>query len=371
MGGIAVLVVLLAVLWGGILMITLVNLWALPRLRALPLKAGETPLVSVCIPARDEAAVIRQTVLMLLAQDHPAFEVIVLDDGSTDNTAATARLAADRDPRLRVINGKPLPGGWLGKNWACQQLAAEARGRILVFTDADVRWNAGALHALTGMMARTDADLLTVWPTQITESWGERLVVPLIAFVILGYLPIPAVQRSSSPALAAANGQCLAFRRKAYDRIGGHMAVRASIIEDIQFARLIKGRGLRLRMADGAGWITCRMYRRWDEVRDGFAKNIIAGYGGLVPFALGVLFHWLILLVPWGLLVAGAPTAGAIFIACGISVRLLTAVATRQRALDAVLLPISALLMTIIAAQALVWHLRGGPRWKGRVATVT
>ncbi len=360
--------------------IALLNALTFPRLRRpdadAPLTDPDSPgepgtptLVSVCIPARDEAAVIGATVTRLLASDHPLFEVLVLDDGSTDGTAEILRPIARRDPRLRVLTGQPLPAGWLGKNWACHQLSSAARGRLLVFTDADVGWEADALRALVGYALRTRADLVTVWSTQVTHTWGERLIVPLMAFVIMGYLPALAVHHTRFASLAAANGQVLLFRRRAYERIGGHMAVRASIVEDIRFARLIKQRGGRLRMLDGNGRIACRMYDSWDGVRRGFAKNIIAGYGGLISFLLGCIFHWAILIVPWALLLTGR-AAALIPIALGVLVRAITAAATRQRLIDAPLLPLSALLMSAIALQALIWHVGGGPRWKGRVASV-
>jgi chlorobactene glucosyltransferase len=334
-------------------------------------------LLSICIPARDEARAIGATVRALLAQTGVEFELIILDDGSTDGTAEIARAAAGDDPRLRVLSGSPLPSGWSGKNWACQQLGQAARGAWLIFTDADVHWQPGALAALIARAEATRADLLTVWPTQTTVTWGERLCVPMMAFVILGYLPALAVHHLPFASLAAANGQCLCFRRSAYARIRGHAAVRDRIIEDIVFARAIKRAGLSLRTADGAGLIGCRMYTCWREVRDGYAKNILAGYGSTIGLLLGALFHWLILLLPWLWLIAelfgvqtgvpGGAIAAAGLIALGIGVRALTAAVTRQRVIDALLLPISALLFTRIAAQALWWQIRyGGPRWKGR-----
>ncbi len=175
-----------------------------------------------------------------------------------------------------------------------------------MFTDADVRWEPGALDALAHELEAGGADLLTVWPTQQTVTWGERLVVPLMAFSVLGYLPALLVHHARQPAFAAANGQCLAFRRAAYERLGGHAAVRSDIVEDIS-ARRAKRLGLRLRMADGAGLVRCRMYERWSEVRDGYAKNLLAGHGGSVavrwrsaPCSTGFVF-----LAPWAWLVAG------------------------------------------------------------------
>ncbi len=343
--------------------------------------AVNSPLVSICIPARNEARVIGETVRALLAQTYPNLEVLILDDGSTDGTADIARAAGDA--RLTVLTGQSLPDDWMGKSWACQQLGEAARGEWLVFTDADVRWQPDAVAALIAAAERTRADLLTVWPTQTTITWGERLVVPLMALVILGYLPALAVHHLPFASLAAANGQCLCFRRAAYTHIGGHAAVRKRIVEDITFARLIKRAGLRLRTADGAGLIGCRMYTSWADVRDGYAKNIIAGYGSVFGLLMGAIFHWAVFLLPWVWLIGdvanrwGERTTHASSVqhilgvaglcALGVGVRALTAATTRQRVGDALALPLSVLLMTRIAAQAVYWQARyGGVRWKGR-----
>lgn len=362
--GAALVVMLALVLW---------NALVFPRLRAG--QKRNAPLVSVLIPARNEADVIAATVTRLLAQTAARFEVLVLDDNSTDGTGDIARAAAAGDARLKVLNGAPLPSGWLGKNWACAQLAEAAHGDWLVFTDADVRWEPDALNALIAEARVNEADVATVWPTQITETWGERLVVPLMSMVILAYLPAALVHGTPWPAFAAANGQCLAFRRRAYDAVGGHAAVRSSIVEDIALARLAKQRGFRLRMIDGAGLVTCRMYTSWAAVRAGYAKNIIAGYGDSVVFlALATVFHWLVFLWPWVWLalgwafpaLEGWPTLPLLLVALGVGVRGLTAAFTRQRMADALLMPVSVLAMTVIAAQALWWRWHGGPQWKGR-----
>ena len=367
-----------------ILSIALLNAVTFLRLRPPPPEperpvvypAVGKPKLSVLIPARNEANSIADTVRLLLAQTYPNFEVLILDDGSTDGTPDIARAVAQGDPRLRILAGQPLLAGWLGKNWACHQLAQAARGDWLIFTDADVRWQPEALAGLVALADQAGADLLTVWPTQITVSRAERWVVPLIALAIMGYLPAWAVHHLHYASLAAANGQCLAFRRAAYNAVGGHVAVRASVIEDITFARLIKAKGLNLRMADGAGLIACRMYRTWREVRDGFAKNILAGYGGRVSLLLlATAFHWLIFLLPWVWLllgwrapqINGWPWLPLLLCAFGIAARALTAAITRQNLRDALALPISVLLMTVIAFQAIWWQWRyGGPRWKDR-----
>lgn len=339
---------------------------------AAPLQAtSETvpnePSLSVLIPARNEAAVIGGTIESLLSQAGVDLEVIVLDDHSDDGTAAAAVAAARGDARLTVIGGEALPDGWLGKNWACHQLARVASRDLLVFADADVRWQPGALRALMDEMTRARADLLTVWSTQQTVTWGERLVVPLMALVVIGYLPVLLVHHTPWRVFAAANGQCLVFGRAAYNAVGGHAAVASEIVEDIALARRIKGHGLRLRMVDGGGLVTCRMYQNWASARDGYAKNIIAGYGGRIRFlALATVFHWLIFLAPWLWLVTGGGWSALALIGLGIGIRALTATVTRQRPADALLLPLSVLMMTIIAARAVWWQWLGGPQWKGR-----
>ncbi len=354
--------------------VTILNVLTFPRLDEAP-EPTTFPLVSVLIPARNEAEVIGATVHRLLDQDYSALEVLVLDDGSTDGTAEVARVAAGGDDRLRVLTGRPLPDGWLGKSWACHQLGQTAQGDILLFTDADVIWTPGALRRLVGELEHRRADLQTVWPTQITETWTERLVVPLMAFVIIGYLPLLAVHYVQWPVFAAAMGQCLAFRREAYARIGGHAAVRAEIVEDVAFAKAVKRAGLRLRVADGGGVICCRMYHNWDEVRNGFAKNVLAGHGDSVAFLLlSWAFHWLLFLLPWLWLALGWlggppgwPLWPLALVVLGVGVRALTAAFSRQRVRDAIWLPISTLLMAVIAAQSIWWRVRyGGPRWKGR-----
>jgi chlorobactene glucosyltransferase len=358
----------------GISGITILNIFTMRRLGHAP-QSNETPPLSFLIPARNEATVIGDTVSAILQQDYPNLELILLDDNSSDNTAAIAYRATADDSRFRAISGKPLPDGWVGKNWACHQLSEEASGDYLIFTDADVRWKPGSLSALVNDLTTTNADLMTIWSTQETQTWGERLCVPLMAFVILGYLPHLAVSHIPLSAFAAANGQCMAFRRRAYNAIGGHKAIRNEIVEDIGMARQIKSAGMRLRMTDGNRLVTCRMYNNWSDVRNGYAKNITAGYGdSLIGLLAGTLFHWTVFLLPWLWLVVSIATGNTthllwsvLLAVWGIVIRALTAAATHQRIVDALLLPISVILMSIIAAQSAYWYLRyGGPRWKDR-----
>ena len=330
------------------------------------------PSVSVLIPARNEAGVIGRTVSQLLAQDYPYLDVHLLDDQSEDGTGDVARSAAANDPRFHLHTGQPLPPGWLGKNWACHQLAQSAQGDIFVFLDADVQCQPTAIRALVDLMENEQSAAATVWPTQITVTWGERLVVPLMAWAILAYLPVLPVHYSQWTAFAAANGQCLALRRIPYQTIGGHEAVRNNVVEDVALARLIKQHNFRLRMADGAGLILCRMYQNWAQVRAGFAKNILVGHGNSIPFLiLSTVFHWLLFIVPWLWWLAGGGVWPLFLGLVGLFLRGLTAWFTRQRVLDALLMPVSVGLMTVIAGQSVWWRLRGRGQWKGRPVTLS
>lgn len=369
------------------LIVVLHNWWAFPRLgqakqtgtRATTRTIKEEqPTISILVPARNEAHNIGRTVTMLLAQRYPNFALLVLDDHSTDETAKVATAAAKGDPRFHLLSGEPLPAGWAGKNWACQQLAAAAQSDLLLFTDADVQWQPMALQALATMQQQSAADLLTIWPTQITQSWGERLTVPLMSFAIWAYLPLWLVHHTPYPAAAAANGQCMLFRRTAYATTGGHAAIRGQVLDDVLLAQRVKGSGARLRMADGAGLIACRMYHNWQEVCNGYAKNILAGHQQSPLFLLAsTLFHLLTFIGPWLWLLFGAtwtfpgwPFWPLCIVLLTLFLRALTAHATGQRTIDALFLPLSVLLMTRIALQSLWWHWwRGGPQWKGRTVS--
>ncbi|HSF81398.1 MAG TPA: glycosyltransferase [Anaerolineales bacterium] len=362
---------------GVLLVITLVavlNTLTFPRLQSTVDWIG--PSVSILVPARDEGRQIGNTIRRLLAQDYQNYEIIVLDDQSSDDTFEIAIEAGAGDTSLRVEKGQVLPTGWTGKNWACHQLAGYARGDILVYTDADVHWEPGALRALVSNMLNHQADMLTIWPTQRTITWGERLVVPLMMLSILGYLPETLVRFTRWSAFSAANGQCLAFWRETYDRTGGHAALKGSLLDDVDLARLTKKTGLRLVMVLGEELISARMYSGWRQVRYGFAKNILTGHGSRpMLLFISTLFHWLVFIGPWTWLSlgwalplgTGWPWLPLLLTILSLTPRLITAAISRQRLMDGLLMPVSVILMSLISCQSIWWHLHhGGPEWKGR-----
>ena len=256
----------LAVGFVGIQLLTLVtNLFTFPVLGTMKkgdkeVKAPSPPKVSILIPARNEEATLPLTLPRILAQPE-VYEVLVLDDDSQDRTAEVLALFAAQSPALRVLKGKPLPAGWSGKNWACEQLAEAASGTMLIFTDADVLWEKGTLGALLSFQQAQKAAFVSVWPRQITHTLAERLVVPLIDMILLGSLPYLGVKYLPFGAFSAGNGQLMLWTRRAYRRVGGHTAFKGEVLEDVRMGQAAKRRGLRVALALGGEVLSTRMYQ--------------------------------------------------------------------------------------------------------------
>ncbi|GEP09466.1 glycosyltransferase [Methylobacterium gnaphalii] len=281
-------------------------------LRAPASPPTATGLVSILIPARDEAAIIADTIRAALASEGVAIEVLVGDDHSTDGTGAIVRRLAEGDSRLRLVAVPPLAGGWTGKNHACAALAAAARGDRLLFIDADVTLAPHAAAALSAHAERSGAALVSGVPRQVMRSLGELLTVPAINFLLLGFLPIPLMRRSADLSLAAACGQLVMVSAEAYRATGGHGAVRASLHDGVTLPRMLRASGFRTDLVAGTALAGCRMYAGFAQAWAGFSKN--AHEGMATPRALPV---WTILLfgghvLPWLLLavalVAGLPS---------------------------------------------------------------
>jgi chlorobactene glucosyltransferase len=237
----------------------------------------EAPLISVCVPARNEERNIGRCVQALLTQTYPNFEVIVLDDRSTDGTAQILKNLA-KVPNLRkvsfkVISGSDLPPGWAGKPHALTQAAAAARGQWLCFVDADTFVTPDALAAVYAKAVETHADLFTIMTRQIMLTFWERAVLPLVMLALsVGFSPRKVNDPSRKDAIA--NGQFIFIKRSVYEAVGGHAAIKGSIVEDKDLAALVKGKGYRLVVADGREVASTRMYTSLSEMWEGWTKNI-------------------------------------------------------------------------------------------------
>lgn len=342
-------------------------------------QALEAPRVSVLIPARNEEHNIRAAVESVLASRETTLEVLVLDDHSTDGTAAAVEAMAAADPRLRLVRGARLPEGWAGKMFACQQLAEAAAEPWLLFLDADVRLSPDAIRRLLDH-ARTAPHrpaLVSGVPRQITGSWLERLLVPLIDFILLGYLPLWVMRRNPSPSLAAAVGQLVLVNRECYFASGGHAAIRTTFHDGVKLPRELRKHGFMTDLVDISSLASCRMYGSARQTWNGFLKNAAEGLGApgiILPMTViligGQVAPWILLCFPgaggiarWLLLVAGL---------LGYLPRLAAALRFRQSWFGALLHPVGILLMETIQWTGFLRHLRGiRPEWKGRRAVAS
>ncbi len=248
-----------------------------PEIKVTPVPPpADGPLISVCVPARDEAHNIRACVESILRQDYPHFELIVLEDRSTDATPAILRELAEGSARLRVLPGEELPPGWAGKPHALHQAAAAARGEWLCFVDADTTLSPNALSSVYAKAVETGADLFTIMTFQVMGSFWEKTVMPLVMSALaVGFSPRRVNDPRSRDAIA--NGQFILIRRAAYEAIGGHAAVRDRIVEDKAIAELVKWSGHRLVVADGMQAARTRMYTSLPAMWEGWTKNIYLG----------------------------------------------------------------------------------------------
>jgi chlorobactene glucosyltransferase len=341
--------------------------------------------VSILVPARNEERSIAGCVSSLLAQDYPDFELLVLDDGSTDGTAGIVReLMACPFPRHRLLSGAPLPEGWTGKNWACHQLSEAATGEWLLFTDADTVHSPGALSAAVCMANAGRADLFSAWPRLVTVTLGEKMIIPVLHVIALAWFPIALLQfLQTRPALAAriprrilrgwggANGQFVLFRRDAYERIGGHAAIRYHIVEDVALGREIAGRipdGMRLLNCDASRLVDCRMYHSFREVCDGFTKNARAAFEGNLGawYAVGAL-QFTAFFLPFVLVFLPSQfRLAAIEVALIYLIRIILVLRMRTSWVGCLLHPIGQFLAMSIAIRSWISTAGSGVQWKGR-----
>lgn len=329
--------------------------------------------VSILIPARNEASQIESAVRAALKSTQVSVEVIVLDDDSSDDTAAIVESLSQEDARVKLIRGTGLPAGWMGKVHACWNLAKAASGEWLLFVDADVQVSEDAASRLVSSARKRRVDLISGIPRQVTGTLGEKLVIPLIHLVLLGYLPMVGMRLSRHPAFAAGIGQLLFVNAAAYRDCGGHEAIRGEIQDGVALARLFREHKKQTDLVDLTAIATCRMYDNFKDVWHGFAKNAHAGMGGPVAIWIwttllmgGHVLPWLVSLAYW---LAGQPVPPMILLACGLSAlsRVILTLCFRQSWISTILHPVGVGLIVVIQWYGLTrWLMRKPVAWKGR-----
>lgn len=371
---------LFAALPAATLVLGLFNMAVWPRgedATAGPKPIGPTDTISVLVPARNEEETIERCLRSIHRSGTAPAEILVYEDRSTDETPEILTRLADEIPALRIIDGKPLPDGWIGKPHACHRLSEEASGDVLVYCDADTSIERGGLARLLSVLERGPAgraDLVTAMPRQIVKTWSEALVIPLLHLTYVSWLPLPLIWRSRDPRFLAANGQLIAVRSEALESVGGFEAIRSEVVDDMALGRAFKRAGRPVAFADGTRMARCRMYNSWSGVWKGFSKNLYEGIGGAPSLlALAVGLYTIAYFVPWvaapvGWIagadaVAATATAGVV---CNVGLRTVLAVRFHHPARSIVFHPAGILAVVAIALNSFWWHRRSEIRWAGR-----
>ncbi len=328
--------------------------------------------VAILIPARNEAANIAGAVEAALR--NPEAEIIVLDDLSNDGTGEIVQEIAVREPRVRLLRGERLPSGWCGKNWGCAQLASAAARPLLLFVDADVRLAPNAAATVSHWLRQSGARLVSGVPRQKLGTFSERLLIPLIHFVLLGFLPLQRMRHSRHPAYATGCGQLVIAEAEAYRAAGGHARIHNKIHDGLALPRIFREAGFRTDLFDATNVASCRMYQNGADTWRGFSKNTHEGLGAparIVPVTfillLGQISPFVLLgAIPW---LTGMQTICAL-LGCALALlpRIVSAERFHQPSAMILLHPIAILALLGIQWAGLFRFLRGEPtEWKARV----
>jgi len=337
----------------------------------------EKPLVSILVPARDEEKNIATCLRSLTRQDYSNIEILVLDDNSTDRTGVMTESWAKKDSRIRLINGRPLIKGWTGKSYACHQLSRVAKGKYLIFTDADTLHFTDSVSAALSALFANDLDVLSIFPRQIMVSIHERMTVIFINLAVLAFMPIFLIRKIKNPKISIANGQFFLFKRKVYYLIGGHRNIRKDIVEDIALSKQVKKCGFSFRIFDGRKNLHCRMYNGFGEVVTGFSKFIFAAMNynifrlSSVMVLVLVMFLFPLIFLPIGFYFAEWPLLININLVIQVSVILIIRIVMtfrfKTRLIDVLLHPLSMLYIYFLAMNSVYQAKYGkGIYWKDR-----
>lgn len=320
--------------------------------------------ISVLIPARNEEENIPFILSDLKKSNNENMEIIVFDDESSDNTAKVVRDFATQDQRIRLIQSKGLPNGWLGKNYACYQLAQQAKGRYFLFLDADVRIDESCITDAVEYLKRLDLKLLSVFPIQLQNTLGEKIAVPVMNYILLTLLPLIFVRTSPFKSHSAANGQFMLFDAESYKKRQPHSLFKNSAVEDINIARYFKKEKLKIACITGEKRIQCRMYKKYKEAVAGFSKNVLMFFGNTPLFAL---LFWTFSTLGWIPVLLSLPQYLMGYFAVLLLILLLYSSIGKQNIIaNIVLYPLQMLFFTIILGNAMLNKKNKRLKWKER-----
>lgn len=343
--------------------VTLFNFISNPKLTKVSYQYHD--LVSILIPARDEEKNILTLLQSIQKQDYRDYEVIVLDDNSTDQTYKLCADFALKNPAFKIIRGKPLPDDWLGKNYACYQLAQQAKGKYLLFLDADEEIHNGLINSSVYRTKLHRLTLLSLFTNQVMVTLGEKLVVPLMHYMLLNLLPIRLIYLSKNPGFAAASGQFMFFDAEKYHEYQWHQKMKNQVVEDVEIMKCIKQKQLKGEGLLANGLIRCRMYNNYQEAIYGFSKNFLAPFNySIITFLLYIVF------LIGGPILVGLTLNLQLFlmmISLIILTRIMISLESGQNAFYNVILhPFQMISLVVIAHLSIKKHLTKTVTWKGR-----
>jgi cellulose synthase/poly-beta-1,6-N-acetylglucosamine synthase-like glycosyltransferase len=343
--------------------VTLFNFISNPKLPHI--KRQYTQQVSILIPVRNEQDNILGLLQSIQKQDYLDYEVIILDDNSDDTTLNVCEKFAAKHSKFRVIKGKKLPHDWLGKNYACHQLAQEAKGDYFLFLDADEKVNDSLLNSAIHRMRLYNLGLLSLFTNQQMDTFGEKAVVPLMHYILLNLLPLRLVYLVKNSTVAAASGQFMFFDAEIYRQKEWHKQVKDRVVEDVEIMRLIKSSGFNGEALLANGMISCRMYKSYTEAVNGFSKNFLAGFN----YNIFTLLIYLLIVIGGPMIVITTLNLQLIVFMFGLIIltRIMISLSSSQNAwLNVLLHPLQMVNLTIIAFMAIQKYLTKTTVWKGR-----
>ncbi|OQA21322.1 MAG: 4,4'-diaponeurosporenoate glycosyltransferase [Actinobacteria bacterium ADurb.Bin346] len=338
------------------------------------------PLISILIPARNEESNIKKLLLSLIKQDYKNIEILVLDDSSIDSTAAVVKQMELKDTRIKLIKGKKIEDGWMGKSWACHQLSSYAKGDYLIFTDADTLHFPDTVSKALAAMVQNKLDGISVYPKQLMVTFTERMLVSFIGMGLFTMMPLALVKKTKGKFFSTGIGQFFMFKRQAYFKFGGHESVKAEILEDVHLSKKIKAAGFKYMVFDGSSNIFCRMYKNFKDTITGFSKFIFAAfdYNGLME-AIAVAFYSALFLSPFILLPIAVLFEWSktflllimLHILFVFVIKTVLSLRFKERLLDIFLTPISVCFIIAVAINSYIQvRFKKGVYWKGRIYDV-
>jgi glycosyltransferase involved in cell wall biosynthesis len=320
--------------------------------------------VSILIPMRNEAENVIELITLLKAQSNlNDFEIIALDDSSSDNTKEL--LLGISQGNLKIIAGRELEEGWLGKNYACYQLAKAATGEYLVFLDADVRLKPEAIASTIDSMRAWNWDFISAYPRQVAITFLERLTQPLLQWSWFTTLPLRISEKWPRPSTVVANGQFMVIRRKAYFDCDGHEGVKAEVLDDLYLARNLVRAGARGGVADGSSVANCRMYSSASQLIEGYAKSQWSAFINPLGALLAISLLTLTSILPFAAGISGELSGWYLYFAIVIT-RVLSGIKTRTIPSASLLHPLSALIWIYLIILSWIKKYRGELTWRGR-----